>query len=417
MSADGVPGHLADDALLPLWRAVHDRLSSGRAVRSVTVQRLDDAAQEALADLLGWATYPGPRATVRLDRLDAALALSGTDARTVVETVVGPLTDRAAEQARVAGEREALWTWLGSHPVVTAQPALLGWVEQVRSEGVPSSGSRGLRERLDTALNVVASLPLPDGRPLPDLAAEATGDPHGLDQDRPLSRAVLRALSALRAEPAPENAQERRDLWGAFGVDCDAHSSNVLVLGLRPGGAGPLPSTLRTWAEAGRAVSVTLDQLDAEELVCRSPVVHVVENPSVLALAQRRLGTGCPPLVCVSGWPGNAAVALLQRLAACGSELRYHGDFDGEGLRIAAHVMVRTGARPWRMGTEDYLEAAERVHTAPPPGRLTPAPWDAGLDRAIASHGVAVHEERVAERLLLDLRAEAEAQRTARGAP
>ncbi|WP_017612020.1 TIGR02679 family protein [Nocardiopsis salina] len=408
MNGGGVPEHLADDALMPLWRAVHDRLSSGRTVRSVTVQRLDGATQEALADLLGWRTYPGPRVTVRLDRLEECLALSGTDTRTVVEAVLGPVADRAAERARAAGEREALWTWLSGHPVVTAQPALLGWAEQMRSEGVPRGGSRPLRERLDTALNVVASLPLPDGRPLPDLAAETTGDAHGLDPDRPLSRVVLRALAALRAEPPPESAQQRRDLWAAFGVDCDAHSSTVLVLGLCPEGSGPLASTLRMWTEAGRAVSVTLDQLDSEELVCRSPVVHVVENPSVLALAQRRLGSRCPPLVCVAGWPGNAAVALLQRLAARGTALRYHGDFDGEGLRIAAHVMARTGALPWRMGAGDYLEAVERVRAAPSPGRLTPAPWDPGLDRALASHGVAVHEERVAERLLHDLSTEAD---------
>ena len=404
MSTARVPEHLAGRALLPLWHALHDRLSSGRTVRSVTLRGLDGAAQEALADLLGWSAYSGPSATVRLDRVEEALAPSGLDAAAVVEAVVGPLTDRAAQRARAAVEREELWSWLAGHPVVAAEPALLRWVDQVRSEGVPRGAVGLVRNRLEQALAVVSQLPLTDGRPLPDLAAEITGDPHGLDGTKPLARLVLQALSTLRGHPQPEGAQQRRELWGAFGVACDVHSSTVLVLGLHSRGAGPLATTLRTWAEAGRAAVVTLDQLSAgEPLSCPAPVVYVVENPSVMALAQQHLGTGCPPLVCVSGWPDGAAVAFLQQVAREGADLRYHGDFDGEGLRIAAHVMARTGARPWRMATGHYLEAVGNVRSAPPPGRLTPVPWDEELDGVIAARGVAVHEERVAEQLLEDL--------------
>lgn len=411
MNSAEVPAHLDEQALFPLWRAVHDRLSSGTTVRSVTVRNLDEASQEALADLLGLTSYPGHRARVRLDRLNEALAPSGVDAKAVVAALIGPVADRAADRARSAGERERLWSWLGAHPVVSDQPALLRWVEHVRADGVPSSGPGALHRRLEQALAVVAALPLADGRPLPDLAAEVTGDPHSLDGTKALPGLVLRALAALRNEPVPQNAQERRALWAAFGVDCDAHSSTVLVLGLRPQGADPLAQTLRVWAGAGQAAVVTLDQISRTALASRpAPVVYVVENPSVLALAQQRLGSECPPLVCVSGWPGGAAVSLLQQLASGGAELRYHGDFDGEGLRIAAHVMARTGALPWRMGAQDYLEALSRVATAPSPGRMTPVPWDGELHEVIAERGVAVHEERVAETLLSDLRAGAAAR-------
>lgn len=406
MNSAEVPAHLDEEALLPLWRAVHDRLSSGATVRSVTVRGLDEASQEALADLLGLTSYPGRQARVGLDRLNEALAPSGVDARAVVAALIGPVADRAADRARSAGEREHLWSWLARHPVVSGQPALLRWVEQVRSDGVPKGGVAVLRRRLEHALAVVGVLPLADGRPLPDLAAETTGDPHGLDGTKALPGLVLRALASLRSLPVPGGAQERRELWSAFGVDCDAHSSSVLVLGMCAPGGDPLARTLRVWAETGQAAVVTLDQLSAVERPLRpGPVVYVVENPSVLALAQQFLGAGCPPLVCVSGWPGSAAVALLQRLASDGAELRYHGDFDGEGLRIAAHVMARTGALPWRMGAQDYQEALSRVTTAPPPGRMSPAPWDDQLHEVIAERGVAVHEERVAETLLSDLRA------------
>lgn len=399
-----VPSHVVEEPLLPLWRAVHDRLSSGRPVRSVTLRGLDETAQAALADLLGLTTYPGSRAVVRMDRLDAALAPLGVDGRTVAESVVGPLGDRAAERARAAAERSELWSWLAAHPVVARQPALSEWVARARADGIPRDGAERLRWRLAQALEIVALLPLADSRPLPALAAETTGDPHALDGTGALPSLVLRALAALRDAPFPEDSRGRRDLWAGFGVDCDSHSTSVLVLGLRPEGEGPLATTLRVWAEAGRAASVTLDQLsDAMEMRVRSPVVHVVENPSVLAIAQRRLGEHCPPLVCGSGWPNSAVVALLHRLAQAGAELRYHGDFDGEGLRIAAHLMARTGAVPWRMGTQDYLDAVEDGVAGFDPGRMSPVPWDAELAGTIAERGVAVPEERVADLLIDDL--------------
>ena len=63
-------GHLSGDrtsltdvdrsALRPLWQAVHERLSSGRAVSRVHVGPLDDDQREALADLLGMDRLPGP---------------------------------------------------------------------------------------------------------------------------------------------------------------------------------------------------------------------------------------------------------------------------------------------------------------------------------------------------------------------
>lgn len=129
----------------------------------------------------------------------------------------------------------------------------------------------------------------------------------------------------------------------------------------------------------------------------------VTENPSVLALALRRFGRQCPPLVCTSGWPNTAVIHLLRRLADDGASLRYHGDFDGEGIRIAAHVLAKTGAAPWRMAIDDYRAAVPRVPSGPDPGRLTPAPWDRALVDSMAELRTAVVEEVVADLLLDDL--------------
>ncbi|MFC4562858.1 TIGR02679 family protein [Nocardiopsis mangrovi] len=405
--------HLHDPGLLPLWRELHRKLSSGRPVRTVLLEGLDLRSQQALADLLGLSSYPGASVRVRLDRLDQALASSGLDTRAAVEALVAPIGDRAAERAKRAKDTDELWAWLAGHPVVTAEPALHAWADKVRADGA-GGDHEAVRAMVDQALAIVAMLPLEDGLPLPALAQRATGDPHALDGTGRLPLLVLRALAALRDQPPPEDAEQRRALWAVFGVDCDAHSTNVLVLGLRPTADDPLSTTLRAWSAAGTAAIVTLDQLRSSPgPVVDARVIHVVENPSVLALAQRRFGPSCPPLVCVSGWPNSAAVALLRRLSSNGSELRYHGDFDGAGVRIAAYVMAKTGARPWRMATADYTVACAGPAPATrlSPGRITDAPWDPELAGAMREHAESVPEERVA-RLLLDDLAEAAAGRT-----
>ncbi|MFD8479566.1 DUF2399 domain-containing protein [Kitasatospora sp. NPDC059673] len=175
----------------------------------------------------------------------------------------------------------------------------------------------------------------------------------------------------------------------------DELSSTVLAVGLRLDGDGPLA---RISAEAGHPVSLTLAQLRTPgELTVPTGPVHISENPSVLALALRRFGRHCPPLVCTSGRPNTAVIHLLRRLATSGATLHYPGDFEGEGIRIGAHIVARTGATPWRMAAEDYRTAAARLPTA--------APWSPTLTAAMAELRTAVVEEVVADTLLHDLAA------------
>ncbi|WP_230423601.1 TIGR02679 family protein [Streptomyces radicis] len=387
-----------------LWRAVHARLSSGRPVSRVTVGPLDVDARQALADLLGLDRLPRPRATVTLARLDEALRDSvGADARAVVEAILGPLGDRAADREADRADRAALWGWLDAHPVVTAQPALGAWTAHMRRSGLVQGSVEATRRLLERALTVMAALPA-RGEPLPVFATAHLGDAHALDDGTRLAGVVLRALAALHDTEPPASAGDRRALWGLAGIADDALSTTVLVAGLRPMGAGPVARALTAYADAGHAAHVSLAQLrDPGETVLPATEVRVVENPSVLALALRRFGPRCPPLVCTSGWPNSAAVSLLRHLASAGATLRYHGDLDGEGLRIAAHVLAATGARAWRMSAADYRAAQARSPTGPPPGRVTEAPWDRELAAALRERGTAVLEEHMAETLLADL--------------
>jgi uncharacterized protein (TIGR02679 family) len=405
---------LSTATLGPLWSAVHERLSSGRPVRQVRVGPLNDEHRNALADLLGMDRLPGEFVSVSVPALDQILRESvGAGVRDVVSELVGPLGDRAADRRRAEAERARLWEWLAGHEVVAAQPVLADWAASVRRSGLIGGSVSRTRHEIEGALRVLARLPA-SGTPLPVFAEETLADPHALDDGTRCAALVMRALTAIYEVAAPVDMPARRALWERAGVTDDELSPVVLAAGLRPAGGGVGNRVLRACAEAGQAAALTLSQVRATALPGGMPdEVWVFENPSVLALAIGRFGVRCPPIVCTSGWPNSAAVLLLQGLASAGCRLRYHGDFDGEGIRIAANVAARTGAVPWRMSCADYLDALAGVslgnpvgRAGNPVGRVTEAPWDGELATHLRRRNLTVSEERVASGLLDEIAGE-----------
>lgn len=391
-------------ALAPLWNAMHARLSSGRPVSRVRVGPLDDEHRSALADLLGMDRLPGEFASVSVLALDEILRESvGAGVRDVVSELVGPLGDRAADRRRAEEERARLWEWLDSHEVVAAQPVLADWAASVRRSGLIGGSVARTRLDVERVLRVLARLPA-SGTPLPVFAEQVLADPHALDEGTRCAALVMRALTAIYEVAAPVDMPARRALWERAGVTDDELSPVVLAAGLRPAGGGVGNRVLRACAETGHVAALTLSQVRATALPTGvAGEVWAFENPSVLALAIRRFGAGCPPIVCISGWPNSAAILLLQGLVSAGCRLRYHGDFDGEGIRIAANVVARTGAVPWRMGSADYLDALAGAPSGNPVGRVTPAPWDAELATHMRRRNLTVSEERVASGLLEEI--------------
>ncbi|MGW6277069.1 TIGR02679 family protein [Kribbella sp. NPDC055071] len=380
--------------LLPVWQEVHRRLSSGLTVCRVRVGPLSDAEREALADLLGLDRLPGSYATVSLNTLERAV---GGSIHSVVTDLLGPLGNRAEDIRHDKAVKAQLWSWLRAHPVVQAQPALQPWVTAVENTGVFSSVDK-TRSELAKVLKVIRELPA-TGAPLPVFADAVLGDPHALDEGTRRATLVLKAMASIFDVPLPTDAITRRTLWAQAGVSDDELSSTVLVAGFRPAGASLVATVLRACADAGDAASLTLRQLRRSRLRTGvTEAVWVFENPSILALAVERFGRTCPPLICTSGWPSSAGILFLEQLRDAGTVVYYHGDFDGEGLRIAASVVARIGATPWLLTTADYIHAAGGA--GPPVGRVTPVPWDADLGAELIRRGTSVPEERVAEALL-----------------
>jgi uncharacterized protein (TIGR02679 family) len=139
--------------------------------------------------------------------------------------------------------------------------------------------------------------------------------------------------------------------------------------------------------------------------------VFVCENPNIVAIAADRLGAACAPLACTDGMPSAAQQTLLAQLAAAGARLRYHGDFDWAGLVIGNFVMREFGAEPWRFGVADYLSATADHRIALRGDKPVVARWDDRLSSAMSERRVVVHEEGVAETLMMDLAAITDSER------
>jgi uncharacterized protein (TIGR02679 family) len=409
---------LGGAALSELRRRLRARYERATSRDEFILTHLGVHERRALAGLLGRRTLAASSMRLRRSEIDAALRDAGVapTLRDALEFLDGPVPDRRAEQAA----RRQSWDAAFS---ATQEPRLVALVTDVAGAGLvkrlAGSDAQHAQTLLAQAARVLARLP---GRGVSraQLAADVLGDSHGLDEGRAVATLVLRACAAGRSidtddtdgaietagaaglQDADESPRERR---ARLGVTVNELALPALCLNLQglclnlqclsgdqahPLGE-PLHLSLRrllrqppAWAAAGRDV-------------------FVCENPNVVAIAADRLGPACAPLVCTDGMPSAAQQTLLAQLAAAGARLRYHGDFDWPGLVIGNFLVREFGAEPWRFAAADYLAATAEHGIALRAGKPVIAQWDPELTAAMAARGVVVHEEAVADVLMMDL--------------
>lgn len=406
---------------------VAERIASGTEPAQGTAKLADPvpAQRRALELLLGRPPGRGKSLTARLSDLDMVLRESGISPDGLVAAVQalrGPITVR--REAEAAADRAWESALEPLDRLAADRSELTPWLQQVRAMGLlkrqaadPTSGA----ELAEQTARVLSALPHP-GIVRPVLAAQAVGHAHALDDGRPLTALVLSAIRSLTGLAATDTAtsEGRRDAWAGVGVAADDLSSRILVLNVPPPNNDDfLARLLELGAAAGQPLVLTLrdlnslptattpDHTTAADLT--KTTISVCENPAVVSAAATALGTACPPLVCLEGTPSVAANRLLRQLLARGANLRYHGDFDWGGIRIATsvfHLAEHSGtpATPWRYDSAAYLEAvARKLGTALPQAKPRDTPWDPNLRHHIETHALRVEEEHVIDALLTDL--------------
>ncbi|AHH98672.1 TIGR02679 family protein [Kutzneria albida] len=402
---------LAQPALARMWHAVRTRLERNGVEAKGRIQLVDltDVEAEALGLLLGQRCNTA-LTRISLATLDRRLRDSAAECGLIelVGILAGPLQDLKGARAARAAQWAEVWTagadLLAAHDLGD----LAGWLETERSSG----GLRRLdpgeaAEELRRAITVLARLSTGDRSVISrtELAAQVTGNAHGLDDDTVLARLVLRAIAVQRAQPVPVTAGDRRSLWRAADVLADQVSATVLTYGLAPHGQGWREGALRDRAAHNAEVHLTARDVCAIrwELPAHAREVWVCENPTVVeAAADARCGR---PLICTSGNPATVVLLLLDALCATGARLHYRGDFDWPGIAIANRFLTRYRADTWLMDAVFYDSAVTLARDRGSP--LWPlseasveASWDPELAPALAAIGVAVHEESVLEQLV-----------------
>ncbi len=392
-----------------LLRAARSSLerSGGSLDGNVTLRQPTDPERLLVIGLTGSHRSPGVAAvTVGLRVLDQAMidrfALSLME---VLDAIGGAVRNRPGERIAEAAARDAALAAAGGVGSVHAEePWFARWLDELRADGtVTKLVRRGDGGLLGQAAAVLSRLPARE-MSLPVLAELTTGNTKALTQT-PLAALVLRALALRDGVAAPATAAQRRAQWESAGVVVDDLASQVLVLGIRPGGNTVLSSWLRQAADAGLPFRVTLQQLTESPLAATGTEVFVCENPAVLRAAATRWGSRSRPLVCSEGQPSAACGRLLSQIAGT---VHWRGDFDWTGLRTTAAAVARYAAVPWRMSLADYEgalrgDAHSITETEPLKGPPAPSPWEPALATAMAARGRAVMEERLLAVLVGDL--------------
>jgi len=282
------------------------RLERGEPVDgTVTLVGATADQRRAAARLLGHGTGRGTSLSVPLPEVDAALRRAGISSglRSAVESLTGPVRDRAAERSAELRQFQDVLDGARRSPLAAA-PWHLAWLEEISRDGTLTRLVRqGQGQLLAQATAVLERLPAgPDESAvlLPALAEAVTGDPKALDGSA-LSALVLRAL-ARRDPSGPDGPDAERALWAAAGVVSDDLASQVLVLNVSAVGDG-LGDWLTGAAEAGEPFRVTLHQLTVMPVMPLAIDLRVCADPAVLRAAAAQLGPDSAPLVCTEGSP------------------------------------------------------------------------------------------------------------------
>jgi uncharacterized protein (TIGR02679 family) len=399
-----------------LVERVRKRLESGgRLEGRVTLQDPTVPQRRAVARLLGRQVTTSGALSVRLEDVDQVVRRSGAapgGLGCAVVSLTGPVIDRAAQRA--AGRRAWAEVFAALDAAVVGRPELTEWADGLRRTGTLrrlATDTADMEEAAEVAAGIVAgvtavlrALPAAD-EPVGVFARRTLGRAHALNEDQPLARLLLPAVAILAGRSGGHGAAWRRDVWAGVGVLRDDLSSTVLVLGLPGDDTSVTGRVLAACAEAGQPAVLTLRQLvqDSPRPDIAGRRVSVCEGPVVVSAAADRLGRRSGPLVCTNGQPGVATMRLLRLLADAGAQLRYHGDFDWGGVRIANRVFDRLRVLPWRFDTAAYRAGAASELAAPLRGRPAVASWDADLSDAMVELGRQVEEEAVLDGLLADL--------------
>jgi uncharacterized protein (TIGR02679 family) len=311
----------------------------------------------------------------------AVLGIGAGELTRLAEDATGrPVVSRAAARRHAAQLRRELWGYAAD-----MLPALPGLVARLRTAGIGESDIP-TRHLINALAKAVRRIPSEPPISLAKLSHDCAGNPHFFDLDTVAGARLISAVAEITGQPEPTRPDLARALLLHAGVIADRLTATVLLYQVAAVGQGPIDRRLR---DSTTPVALTLLDLTLSPPTLGSQILTVVENPSIIEAA---MASGSRlPLACTSGHLGSVDHALLQLAVDQGIELRYAGDLDDSGLRIAEYVNQTYGAELVAMN------AATVSAAGPAPSTVLldplPRPADTELAAALQSSGHVVFQE------------------------
>ena len=178
---------------------------------------------------------------------------------------------------------------------------------------------------------------------LPVFAAASTGNPHYFDEGTTAEKLLslyLRWRFDTEKQVGLSKAEYKKKLYFEAGILKDELSNDVLVYGIRAWRKdGSVHEGIDGFFRCREVMKLTLKTLGSLEVISGTEKhVYVVENPSVFSSLLDKYPDST--FVCGNGQLTLAVFVLLDKLAEH-HILYYAGDFDPEGLQIAANIKYR----------------------------------------------------------------------------
>lgn len=369
-------------------------IALGRIGGQVTLRDIRDNERREIASFLNKKFPPQSDITVRLSDFQQALATSNF-ACDLPELLAALFPDRPhlTNPQRREQRSQAHAQFLNALTTITQQAGpergqrwlLEGLHGQEtlfhRYKNASSQEQNQLLSTLQTVIQALDQLPQPPAyERLAPFATRISGDPHFLDFNTFSGRLFYSALHDLALleqripiEPEDEEQETQRAntntqrllLYYDAGLLLDTVSSTVAVYNLTSASdSTEQPDAMITHAQQRILVLPLHQLLQWQTIMAASQDIYLFENPQVFEVvvdALQQSPSPHPTLLCTSGWPSAAAIRLLDTLLQTDPILRYHysGDFDVQGLRIAAHLQRRypSNLLLWHFTPEAYLSA------------------------------------------------------------
>lgn len=395
----------------------HKYIAQGRVGGQVTLSACTADEQREIVRFLGKRVPTGAEITVRLSDFQLALNASGFNC-SLPELLATrfperPQRTRPEQREQHVQTQQHFYTALSElSETLTPDSRAAQWLQQgphgkealfQRNKNRSTKQQSNLLHIVSTIAYGLNQLPRPPHYERLSLFAQRiSGDPHFLDANTTSGRLFLQALSdtSLQTDdtsnegpdneaqdkeaanpqtssPTPEQDQQKLYRYYEAGLLIDTISSTVAACNLAAAYDHTDQLDPLVHHAGQRILILPLRQLLAwKRLNATTQDVYLFENPQVFERIVDALNATntpnalnqlqdhhannsypLPTLICTAGWPSVATMRLLTLLTESQPTmaLHYSGDFDIQGLRIAAYLCAHyQQCSPWHFNPNSY---------------------------------------------------------------